>query len=167
MTNLSVALPAGPRTRQAAHAGPIACVLALLGALACASCGLSGDTEAMLRRGLITHFQAERTEEVTVECELLRLGPTQAGVAAPKYYAWVKVRTRAGILLDEGATRVAQVDDGTFMVLEFLPKEAIRANPAAVRRVFPEVLVPGIEARASKDVHASMISERSSRAAQR
>ena len=88
--------------------------------------------------------------------ELLRKGPTQSGVAYPKYYAWVRVHRHDGLL--EGAVRLAAIDDQRFEVTHFLPAQEIVASPG-IESVFPEPLRQTIRDRskAAAVVPASVI----------
>jgi hypothetical protein len=104
--------------------------------------------DVLLRRDLHAFFHVARGEEVTVDYELLRHDPTQAGVAHPKYYLWVRVRNSSGAAVDEGAVRVAAVDRKRFDVTHFMSKRDIRSNPDAVEQVFPKALADGIRSRA-------------------
>jgi hypothetical protein len=45
---------------------------------------------SLLKRDLQAFFSNRHGSSVTVSYELLRDGPTQTGIAYPKYYAWVK-----------------------------------------------------------------------------
>ncbi len=49
------------------------------------------DFQSFLIRDLQKHFSSLLKKKVRVEYELLRDGPTQVGIAYPKYYAWVKI----------------------------------------------------------------------------
>ena len=49
------------------------------------------DFDRFLKRDLESYFAQPNGRKVTVEYELLRDGPSQAGTAYPKYYAWVDV----------------------------------------------------------------------------
>ena len=100
--------------------------------------------EPFLRRDLLTFFNASGAATVTrVEFKLLRDGPTQTGIAYPKYYLWVKVF--AGLAIQqEGAARVAAIDRKRFEVTDFMSKAQVRSAPAEVGSVFPAALVSTI-----------------------
>jgi hypothetical protein len=68
-------------------------------------------------------------------------------VATPKYYVWL-VASEGEAILSQGAARVAEVESNQFTVLNFLSQADIWADPEALGRVFPAVLVPAIQARA-------------------
>jgi len=97
--------------------------------------------EAFLRRDLLAYFHAPGTG--SLEYKLLRDGPTQSGVAYPKYYLWVTVRSGSS-LLNEGAVRVAAIGRKRFEVTNFLSRGTIRATPSEVGVVFPAALVPSV-----------------------
>jgi hypothetical protein len=80
---------------------------------------------------------------------MLREGPTQTGIAYPKYYVWVRAQTPQGIV-DEGAIRLAAIEKTRFEMTHFLRKAAIQADPAAVERVFPKALADDIRRRAAR-----------------
>jgi len=108
----------------------------------------SDQFHVLLKRDLHAFFRAARGTEVAVDYELLRPGPTQSGVAYPKYYLWARVRNAPGVLVDEGAVRVAAVDRKRFDVTDFVSKRDIQSNPTAVEQVFPKALADGIRSRA-------------------
>ncbi|MDA0339877.1 MAG: hypothetical protein O2910_08615 [Proteobacteria bacterium] len=49
----------------------------------------SKDFDAFFRRDLEAYFTLPPNYDVKLEYELLRDGPTQTGLAFPKFYAWV------------------------------------------------------------------------------
>jgi hypothetical protein len=81
-----------------------------------------------------------------VTFELLRDQPTIAGIAYPKYYVWVEVRSAEG-LLRVGAARVAAINR-SFEVTNFVPAETINLDAGSVSSVFPAALVSDITKRA-------------------
>lgn len=107
-----------------------------------------GDLHAILKRDLLAYFSTLSSIRVTdVSITVLRNEPAQSGVAYPKYYAWVVLRSDDGATRS-GAVRVAAIEKTSFEVTDFLSKEALLADPAAVTRVFPSELVPDINKRA-------------------
>ena len=106
------------------------------------------DFERFLERDLLAWLAREGVKAPSVRFELLRKEPTQAGIAYPKYYLWVWTWS-AGAPADSGAVRVAAVDKAGFDIREFLPRDAIVADPAAPEGLFPEALVEAIRARAA------------------
>jgi len=105
------------------------------------------DFDTTLRRDLTDYFRRSTQRSVKVEYELLRKGPTQSGVAYPKFYVWVKVVVQSKPT-EQGAVRVAAIEKVRFEVTDFLSKAEIVRDPSAVSRVFPAALVPSIVERA-------------------
>ncbi len=104
--------------------------------------------DRILLQQLSEHFMQELNEEsLIVEYELLREGPTQTGVAYPKYYAWVTVQSEDGVLLLEGAARIAAIDKQSFDVVDFLSVSDIEKTPVKVYRVFPNDVASEIDQR--------------------
>lgn len=104
--------------------------------------------EQFIRRDLLSYFKSSGFAGATaVEYELLRKGPTQSGVANPKYYAWVKIFA-GNTLQQEGAVRVAAVEQRFFEVTNFLSKIEILQRPDEAGKFFPAALVPAIVAHA-------------------
>lgn len=109
--------------------------------------------DALLRRDLLAYFQASGLPTAQrVEVDLLRDGPTQSGMAYPKYYAWVRVLGSEGAQpLLQGAVRLAAIDRQSFEVTHFVAAREIRADgTAAIGGVFPEALHPRIRALAAE-----------------
>ena len=75
-----------------------------------------------------------------VEYELLRQGPTQAGLSYPKYDMWVRVANPEGVILTEGAMVVSAVDKAKFMVRDFFDADSIR-DGVKIEDSFPAVLL--------------------------
>ena len=86
-----------------------------------------------LRRDLTAYFTRSTGKKVTVQYEFLREGPTQTGIAYPKYYLWVTVHTGTK-LVDEGAARAAAIDRRRFEVTHYLPEDAERFRKIAAGR---------------------------------
>ena len=107
------------------------------------------DFDSYMRRDLLAYFRSSGIADATkVEYQLLRQGPTQSGVAYPKYYLWVQVFSDRAPLVD-GAVRVAAVERTHFEVMNFMSENAVRARPSEVGTVFPAVLVPVVLSKAS------------------
>ena len=95
-----------------------------------------------LKRNLNSYFCPE-AKDCQVEYQLLRDGPTQTGIAYPKYYLWVKcskLKSRTA----EGAVRVAAREQTEFDVTHFLSREEILDSPSRVASIFPAPLVEKI-----------------------
>jgi hypothetical protein len=93
------------------------------------------DFDRFLKRDLEAYFALPSGKRVTVTYELLRDGPSQAGAAYPKYYAWVEAfdgdkRTQSGVV------RVGAVDKAYSYVTDYLTVDDIRRDPAHVQRMF-------------------------------
>src|SRR5438045_2576003 len=56
------------------------------------------DFDNFLKRDLAAYFKELKKKDVVVEYELLRNGPTQSGIAFPKFYAWVRVKEDGNLL---------------------------------------------------------------------
>jgi hypothetical protein len=104
------------------------------------------DFRAFLIRDLTTYFHRTNGKDI-VDYELLRDGPTQVGVAYPKYYVWVTITMPDKSVL-EGAARVAAEEKRSFRVTNFISRSDIIANPAELARVFPKALLDKIRTRA-------------------
>jgi hypothetical protein len=106
------------------------------------------QAETILRRDLAAFFTASTGQKVaSLQIVALRDGPTQSGVAYPKFYFWV-LASGTDAVLAEGAVRVAAIDQVRFEVTDFLPKAKIQQLPGEVAAVFPQPLVSLILQRA-------------------
>jgi hypothetical protein len=97
---------------------------------------------AYLERDLQRFFSKRHGTSVGVKFELLRQEPTQAGIPYPKYYAWVRVENGAS-LVDEGAVRVAAVDQTQFYINDFVPSAEIAKGASSCCRTFAGVPARG------------------------
>ncbi len=105
-----------------------------------------GDFDRILHRDLESYFANDRKEAgVSVAFEFLREGPTQTGIAFPKYYLWVRIGEGARPE-DRGAVRVAAVEKQQFEVTHFLSEAEIRRN-GAIEQVFPPAVCDRIRTR--------------------
>ena len=107
------------------------------------------DFDKFLKRDLEKHFKGTKQKSVIVEYELLRDGPTQSGIAYPKFYAWVTVRDGATVV-DQGAVRVAAVQKKFFDVTHFVSEADIKRAPAALDGIFPRPVADKIRERVLK-----------------
>lgn len=107
------------------------------------------DFNTFLLRDLKAYFRQTFKKNVNVTYEMLRAGPTQTGIAYPKFYVWVKVFDGDN-LLDQGAVRVAAIEKTRFDVTTFLSVADIESNPQKVSSIFPSALVPKIEVMAKE-----------------
>lgn len=100
----------------------------------------------LLQRDLNVYFRAKQGKAVQVKYEMLRDGPTQSGVAYPKFYVWVRV-LETGSVAAQGAVRLAAIERKKFEVMDFVTEQAIRDDPTAIYRVFPAPVCDRIKAR--------------------
>lgn len=98
--------------------------------------------DSILKRDLEAYFITKGVAVPKVDYALLRDGPTQTGIAFPKFYAWVRISS--GNKLVEGAVRLAAMNRTQFEVTHFLSREQIVAAPTEVGKIFPAPLVSAI-----------------------
>jgi len=106
----------------------------------------AADFDRLLSRDLEKYFSRLRRRSVKVQAELLRDGPTQSGVAYPRFYVWVRV-LEGETVVEEGAARVAAIDRKEFDVTDYLDAPRIRAKAAVLYEVFPGAVADKIKAR--------------------
>jgi hypothetical protein len=106
----------------------------------------SQDFDAYMKRDLAS-FLCKGAQTCRVEYQLLREGPTQTGIAYPKFYVWAVCFQQDKILM-QGAARVAAIDRQQFRVTDFLSREQILEAPNQVGSIFPAPLVSKILQRA-------------------
>ena len=94
-----------------------------------------------LKRDLEHYFCTD--SDCTVTYTLLRDGPTQTGIAYPKYYVRAQCLKKQKVI-SEGAVRVAAVEQERFEVTNFLSRQEILATPSEVNSVLPAALVESI-----------------------
>lgn len=104
------------------------------------------DFARFLSRDLEGHFNAGHSKTLRIEHELLRDGPTQAGVSYPKYYVWVRVLDKEA-LVTQGAAVLVAIDRKRFEVSSYASEVAIRAEPGRLYRVFPALVCETIGAK--------------------
>ncbi|MDI1240317.1 MAG: hypothetical protein PSX80_00160 [bacterium] len=105
--------------------------------------------EEYLKRDLAAYFKKQSGKDVTVEYELLRDGPTQAGIAFPKFYAWVTIREKQTVI-DQGAVRLAAIQKEKFDVTHFLKRSEELQTQDAASKIFPADVVKKIDAKIGK-----------------
>ncbi|GAB4013753.1 hypothetical protein GCM10028808_33970 [Spirosoma migulaei] len=101
--------------------------------------------DAYLKRDLEKYFSG-KYGKVSVKWEFLREGPTQSGVAYPKYYLWTKVYENE-TLITEGAARVAAIDQIEFDVRDFLSLPNIKKDIPGIYQIFPPAVCETIKLR--------------------
>lgn len=92
--------------------------------------------DRFLKRDLTAYFTRSTGRKVAVDYAFLREGPTQTGVSYPKYYLWVKIRIGKNVI-EEGAVRVAAIDQKQFEITHYLSKAAMKKNPEQINEIFP------------------------------
>ena len=97
---------------------------------------------------ILVYFTTNQSSTVGISYELLRKEPTITGLAYPKYYVWVEVRSDWK-LVQAGAARLAAFR-GSLAVTDFLSAEAIRSDTTTVAAIFPMALIHGITRRARR-----------------
>ena len=107
----------------------------------------ANDFRPFLIRDLTAYLKPTHGDKLTVDYELLRDGPTQSGVAYPKFYLWLRA-TNAEKAVIEGAVRVAAVDKKRFDVTDFVPRSEIISHPETLMRIFPQALIEKIHKKA-------------------
>ena len=107
------------------------------------------DFDVFMKRDLEQYFREEKKQPVTVDYELLRNGPTQSGTAFPKFYAWVIVKAD-GVIIEEGAVRVAAMEKKRFGVYEYLSQAEIERDVEKIYRVFPGEVADKIKKKLGK-----------------
>ena len=97
----------------------------------------ANDFDSFLERDLRKYFSQLYSKPVRVKWEFLRNGPTQTGIAYPKYYLWVTV-FEGNVRLSEGAVRLATIDKKKFDVTHFVDLADIRAHRQDIDSIFPQ-----------------------------
>jgi hypothetical protein len=104
----------------------------------------------LLDRDVLEYFKTNgRPKADRVEVALLREGPTQTGIAYPKYYAWVKIYEGSDVR-QSGAVRLAAIEKIRFEVTDFVSQRQIREDPSTIERIFPAALIRSIRQRAER-----------------
>jgi hypothetical protein len=96
------------------------------------------DFDKELSRTLTNYMCAGFSDKCVCQYELLREGPTQSGIAYPKYYVWAK-SIDGGKVTSEGALRLA-AEDKSLYVTKYLSKKDILADPSELDPIFPAAL---------------------------
>ena len=95
------------------------------------------DFDTILNRDLTKYVTDAGDKDIRVVVELLRNGPSQSGVALPKFYIWIEKRNSKGEIMDEAATRIAAVEKAHFDVIQYYDRKCILAEPELISKVFP------------------------------
>jgi hypothetical protein len=101
-----------------------------------------------LTRDLNRYFSDKLASQVDVKYQLLRDQPTQAGLAFPKFYAWVTVLSRqSGTKIEEGAVKFAARDKVSFSVTDFVSVDDIKTHHDDLKKIFPSDILGKIQNR--------------------
>ena len=92
--------------------------------------------DELLKRDLKSFIKFQYKQDCSIEHHLLRKGPTQVGVAYPKFYIWVTAKYREEKVA-EGAMRVAAINKLQFEVTHFVTIDEIRSKPDIINSIFP------------------------------
>ncbi|SRR5713101_3730047 len=104
------------------------------------------EFDRLLQRDLDAYFGTALAPSRHVRYEMLREGPTQSGVAYPKFYVWLTAPL-AGGETRQGAARLAAIDRERFEVTHFVSIEQIRLDPQGIDRIFPQAVCVRIRAK--------------------
>jgi len=99
--------------------------------------------ETFVKRDIAKYFY-KPYGVVNVKWELLREGPTQSGVAYPKYYIWAKVYKNTK-LVNEGAVRIEAIEKTHFDVTDFIAINEIKNNSKDIYSIFPGLVCEKIK----------------------
>jgi hypothetical protein len=102
----------------------------------------------LLQRDLEAYFRERRGDASQIRFELLREGPTQSGVAYPKFYVWAQALV-GGAVVEQGAVRLAAIERIRFEVTDYLSESSLRAEPGTMQQVFPAAVCDKIRAKLS------------------
>ena len=94
------------------------------------------DFDSFMHRDLKAYFKSITGKPVQIKFEFLREGPTQTGIAYPKFYLWVKLIENEN-LINQGAVRVAAIEKKRFEITDYFSKTIIEQNPDTIYMVFP------------------------------
>jgi hypothetical protein len=101
-----------------------------------------------LTRDLNRYFSDKLASQVDVKYQLLGDQPTQAGLAFPKFYAWVTVLSLpSGTKIEEGAVKLAARDKVSFSVTDFVSVDDIKTHHDDLKKIFPTGVLEKIQNR--------------------
>ncbi len=100
--------------------------------------------DSFLRRDLKLYFDNTMKTQFHIDYELLREGPTQSGVAYPKFYLWVRIHDGKKVQ-EEGAVRIAAVEKTHFEVTNYVTKEHLKLDSRNIYEIFPKPVGQKIE----------------------
>jgi len=108
------------------------------------------DFDRILNRDITKYVTDKADKDITVKVELLRDGPSQSGVALPKYYIWIEKRSAKGVLMEEAAARIAAINRDHFDVVQYYDRKRLETETDLVSKVFPEDVYTKILAKLKK-----------------
>ena len=108
------------------------------------------DFDRILNRDITKYVTDRADKDITVKVELLRDGPSQSGVALPKYYIWIAKRSAKGVLMEEAAARIAAVNRDHFDVVQYYDRKRLENETDLVSKVFPDDVYTKILAKLKK-----------------
>ena len=108
------------------------------------------DFDRILNRDITKYVTDKADKDITVKVELLRDGPSQSGVALPKYYIWIEKRNSKGVLMEEAAARIAAIDRDHFDVIQYYDRKRLETETDLVSKVFPADVYAKIVAKLKK-----------------
>jgi len=95
------------------------------------------EFDRLLNHDIGEYVTDAHDKDVSVTVELLRKGPTQSGVALPKFYVWIVKQDANGAIMEEAAARIAAVEKKRFDVIQYYDRKRILAEPDLIKKVFP------------------------------
>ena len=108
------------------------------------------DFDRILNRDITKYVTDKADKDITVKVELLRDGPSQSGVALPKYYIWIEKRNSKGVLMEEAAARIAAINRDHFDVVQYYDRKRLETETDLVSKVFPDDVYTRILAKLKK-----------------
>ena len=102
--------------------------------------------DSLLQRDLNNYFSVKYGTKVTTTWEYLRKGPTQTGIAFPKYYLWIKVFDGKR-LFTEGAVRIAAIEKKRFDVTYFVDSKDMPRKQQDIYLIFPQPVCEKIKSK--------------------
>ena len=105
------------------------------------------DFDRILKRDVTAFLATKKYKGDALKVELLRDGPTQTGIAYPKYYAWIRLTNKKSLVV-EGAVRLAAIEKIEFEVTDFFTASQVKADKGQLADVFPAALIDAIKSHA-------------------
>ncbi len=99
-----------------------------------------------LKRDLEEYFETNLEAESQLSFEFLRDGPTQSGVAYPKYYVWVRI-LHSNENISEWAVRLAAMEKTHFKVTHAVSRQEVEGKKVDIFAIFPRAVCEEIDKR--------------------